>query len=326
MCRPTAPWWRRRVRGLVAQVLVDHNQPVTRGQPLVRIDPEEFDARVASATADLATAQAAVQSAQAAFVTQAADEKLAASNVRAARTAITSSQAQDVRAQADRQRYDALVASGAVARRDADQFRAAAISAASDAQHSQAELSVSQSQAADVAARRATLTPALAQAQAGVARAKAALDLALQDQAHTLVRAPIDGVVGDRQVAGGRLCAAGDAADDHRAPQRPLCDGQFQGDPGGADAGRPERGGPGRRPAGAALQGLRRQPGARLRLPVLPAALRAGNRQLHQDRPAGARAHRPGARAGGAGSASAGAFDDGDSEAESAGYGTVSAR
>ena len=189
-----------RVRGLVAQVLVDHNQPVTRGQPLVRIDPEEFDAKVASATADLATAQAAVQSAQAAFVTQAADEKLAASNVRAARTAITSSQAQDVRAQADRQRYDALVASGAVARRDADQFRATAISAASDAQHSQAELAVSQSQAGAVSARRATLTAALAQAQAGVARAQAALDLARQDQAHTVVYAPIDGVVGDRQV------------------------------------------------------------------------------------------------------------------------------
>jgi len=192
-----------RVKGLVAQVLVDHDEAVSRGQALVRIDPEEFDARVASASADLANAQAAVEAAKAAFVTQAADEKLADSNVRAAMTSIQSADAQDTRAQADRQRYENLVASGAVARRDADQYRAAAISAKSDAEHSRAELDVSKSQAASTAAKRSALAANLAQAQAGVARAQAALDLARQDQTHTIVRAPIDGVVGDRQVEPG---------------------------------------------------------------------------------------------------------------------------
>jgi membrane fusion protein (multidrug efflux system) len=192
-----------RVRGLVAEVLVRHNQAVRRGEPLVRIDPEEFDARVASASADLANAQAAVMAAQAAFVTQAADEGLAAANVRAARTTIQSADAQSERAQADRRRYEALVASGAVARRDADQYRATAISAVSDAEHARAQLAVSQSQAADTAARRATLAANLAQARAAVGRAQAALDLAHQDQAHAVIRAPIDGVVGDRQVEPG---------------------------------------------------------------------------------------------------------------------------
>ena len=192
-----------RVRGLVAEVLVRHNQAVRRGDPLVRIDPEEFDAKVASAGADLANAEASVMAAQAAFVTQAADESLAAANVRAARTMIQSADAQSERAQADRRRYEALVASGAVARRDADQYRAAAISAASEADHARAQLAVTQSQAADTAARRATLTANLAQARAAVGRAKAALDLARQDQDHTVISAPIDGVVGDRQVEPG---------------------------------------------------------------------------------------------------------------------------
>ena len=40
-----------KVRGLVAEVMVRHNQRVRRGDPLVRIDAEEFDARVASARA-----------------------------------------------------------------------------------------------------------------------------------------------------------------------------------------------------------------------------------------------------------------------------------
>jgi membrane fusion protein (multidrug efflux system) len=49
-------------------------------------------------------------------------------------------------------------------------------------------------------ARRATLLAALQKAQAARLRAAAALDLARQDQRHTVIRAAIDGVVGNRQV------------------------------------------------------------------------------------------------------------------------------
>src|SRR5690242_7939175 len=56
-----------KVRGLVAQVLVQDNQAVRAGDPLVRIDPEEFDARVATAIAEVADAQAGVASAKAAL-------------------------------------------------------------------------------------------------------------------------------------------------------------------------------------------------------------------------------------------------------------------
>jgi len=192
-----------KVRGLISDVLVRHNQTVRKGDPLVRIDPEEFDARVGSASADLLNAQASVQSAQAALVSLDAEEKLAASNVRAAQTSIRSSDAQNQRADADRKRYDNLVASGAVARRDADTYKAAAITAQSDADHSRAMLDVSRNQAAVTGAKRATLQAALAEAQAAVARAQAALALAKQDQDHALIRAPIDGVVGDRQAEPG---------------------------------------------------------------------------------------------------------------------------
>lgn len=192
-----------KVRGLVSDVLAAHNQQVHRGDPLIRIDPEEFDAKVASAAADLQNAEAQVASAKAALVSLGAEEQLASSNVRAARTAIRSADAQSERAAADQRRYDNLVASGAVAKRDADAYRAAAVTAGSEADHSRAELDVSANQLSVTQAKRATLTAALAQAEAGVARAQAALGLARQDQGHTIVRAPIDGVVGDRQVEAG---------------------------------------------------------------------------------------------------------------------------
>ena len=192
-----------KVRGLIAEVLVRHNQAVKKGDPLIRIDPEEFDARVGTAAADLQSAEAGVQSNEAALIALDAEEKLAAANVRAAQTTIRSADAQNQRADADRKRYENLVASGAVARRDADTFKAAAVTAQSDADHSRAELDVSRNQAAVVSAKRATLQASLAQSQAAVARANAALALAKQDQDHTVIRAPIDGVVGDRQVEPG---------------------------------------------------------------------------------------------------------------------------
>ncbi len=192
-----------KVRGLVSEVLVQHNQVVRRGQPLVRIDAEEFASREAAAAANLANAQAAVLAARAAFVGLDAEEQLAASNIVAARSVIGAATAENERAQADRVRFENLVASGTVARRDADQVRATAIAASSDVQRRRAEFEVSRNQAAVTHAKRATLAAGLAQAEAAVASAQAALDLARQDQGHALVRAPIDGVVGDRQVEPG---------------------------------------------------------------------------------------------------------------------------
>jgi membrane fusion protein (multidrug efflux system) len=192
-----------KVKGLVAQVLVDHNQAVRKGDALLRIDPEEFDARVASAEADIADAEAAAASARAALVALDAEQRLAGSNIRAAQTGIAAADAENVRAQADRKRYEDLADSGAVARRDVERFRAAAVGAQSAADRSRAQFAVSQDQAGVTAAKRATLTANLAQAEAAVARARAALVLARQDQAHTIITSPIDGVVGDRQAEPG---------------------------------------------------------------------------------------------------------------------------
>jgi membrane fusion protein (multidrug efflux system) len=198
-----------KVRGLVATLLARHNQRVHAGDPLVQIDPEEFDARVAAASAQMQNAQAQVEAARAALVALGADQKLALSNVALSQTLIASADAQHVRADADERRYEHLAQSGAVARRDVDQYRAAAVTASSDAAHSRAALEVSRDQMGVVAARRATLEAAVDQAQAQVANARAALDLARQDLAHTLIRAPIDGVVGDRQVQVGDFVEAG---------------------------------------------------------------------------------------------------------------------
>lgn len=192
-----------KVRGLVSEVLVKDNQPVKRGEPLVRIDAEEFDAKAASARADLQNAEAAVAAADAALVSLSAEEQLAVSNIRAAESSLNSANAQRDRAASDRQRYENLLHTGAVSQRDVDTFKATAISAQADVERNTAILDVNRHQATVTNAKRQTLRANLAQAQAAVARARAALNLAIQDQTHSLIVAPVDGIVADRQVQQG---------------------------------------------------------------------------------------------------------------------------
>ncbi|MEJ0039181.1 MAG: HlyD family secretion protein [Gammaproteobacteria bacterium] len=198
-----------KVRGLVAHVRVEHNQRVHKGDVLVEIDPEEFDAHVASAAADLESARANVESARAALVSLNAEEQLASSNVHAAQVSIRSAEAQRDLAHANRERYDSLVESGSVARLDVDRFRTAAVTAEVSAQNSVVAYEVSRNQAAVTRAKRAVLDANLSQSLAAVSRAQAALALSKQDQEHATLRAPIDGVVGDRRVEIGDYVAPG---------------------------------------------------------------------------------------------------------------------
>lgn len=118
-----------RVKGFVSAVLVRENQPVRAGDPLLRIDAEEFAARSDSASADLADARAAVAVARAALARQRDEEALAGAQTQAAATAIRASEANASHAEADDRRYAPLVASGAVAARDAEAIRTTAVAA-----------------------------------------------------------------------------------------------------------------------------------------------------------------------------------------------------
>jgi membrane fusion protein (multidrug efflux system) len=112
-------------------------------------------------------------------------------------------------AEQDRRRHDLLLDSGAVSRREVDQFHAQAVAAVSAVDESRARLDISRDQAALTEAKRAVLLARRQEAEARVARAQAALELARQDQRHALILAPIDGVVGDRRVEPGDYVQAG---------------------------------------------------------------------------------------------------------------------
>jgi len=188
-----------RVRGHVAEVLVGDNEAVKAGQVLIRLDPEEYAARVAAAEGDLAAAQAQVASAEASLARLGSEEAVAAAGVREAETNIRAADAEVSRARADWDRYAALLKTGWVPRSAADRVETQAIAAAAAADKTRASLALSRSQQSATAGRRGELVAAIAQARAQAAKAAAALDLARQDQSHAEIRSPVAGVVGDRQ-------------------------------------------------------------------------------------------------------------------------------
>ena len=189
-----------RVGGLVTAVLVRDNQAVAAGDPLVRIDVRDYETQLLAAEAAVADADAQVATARATLASLSADQRLAAAHIRSINTQIAAADAESARAAADRRRYNTLVAEGFVTKRDAERVDAAAVGAASAAQRSRADLGASIEEASVTRARGPVLQAQVKAAEAAAAKARAALALAKLDRGHTLVVAPIDGVVGNRRI------------------------------------------------------------------------------------------------------------------------------
>jgi membrane fusion protein, multidrug efflux system len=189
-----------RVGGLVAEILVRENQTVRAGDPLVRINAQEFDARLASADAAVADAQARVAVALAALSALSSEQSLAAARTRTTAGAITAADAEAERARIDRARFEQLADQGFVTRRDTERVRAGAIAATANATQRRSDRDVALQSAAVTAAQRPVLLAELARARAAVASAQAARTIAQQDQGSTIIRAPSAGIIGNREI------------------------------------------------------------------------------------------------------------------------------
>lgn len=184
-----------RIRGQITSVLVKDNQAVTAGQPLVELDNSDYAQRLLAAQANLAAADAAL-------ARLASEYDLARASTSEVQTRIQAADADRARTAADKSRYQALLASGTVARQKLDEAQASAIRAAAESDRARAALAVSRKQTDVVGRRRAELLAQKAQAQA-------ALMLAKQDADHTVITAPIAGVVADRKAEVGTYVQPG---------------------------------------------------------------------------------------------------------------------
>jgi membrane fusion protein (multidrug efflux system) len=205
------------VTPLVAAAVVDvpvvNTQYVRRGQVLLRLD--DSDAKLAFDKAEAAYLMARRQFGQSAATSGslAAEINARAADIGQARAQLAAAQSAFEKAKVDLQRRSALAQSGAVSGDEMTNVRNAFSAAQSTL--AVARAAVTQAEAKRGAARetwaanQALIQGSSADTNPDVAAAKAALEQARLDLERTVIRAPIDGVVTNRQVQIGQRVATG---------------------------------------------------------------------------------------------------------------------
>jgi len=233
-----------RVPGHVLKLLVNDNDFVQAGTPLVIIDPSDYQVAAARARANyedaLATARAAQVNVPIMTVNTTSQVASSAADVEGARSGIAAArqqhdaaiaqaaqaEANNVRAQSDLARYKQLIEKQEISQQQYDQAVAAAKAAAATldaaraginsaaAQVNQAQSKLAQAQAnlryAQTAPQQVSASRSKAQsAEANVDRMKAELDQAQLNLQYTTIVAPVSGVVTGRTVEVGQNLQAG---------------------------------------------------------------------------------------------------------------------
>jgi membrane fusion protein (multidrug efflux system) len=170
-----------RINGTINAVYVDNNQSVKAGQLLVQLDPSDYQVALEQARAQLAQAEADLNSARQQYVSAGAT--------------VHQDEAQNYLAQRNAQRYSQLIKQNIVSQSEFDQYDASA--RAQDA-------AVKRDQAAAGSAERT-----IASKEAMVKQAQANLDQAGLNLSYTRIVAPADGIIGNRSAQLGQRVQPG---------------------------------------------------------------------------------------------------------------------
>lgn len=175
------------VSGTIRQIMVDHNYPVKKGEVLVKLDQELFQAQVDQARASLINAKAKLQEME-------SNRGMTSSGVV---TSIDQTKANLVKAEADYKRDQILIKTGSTSQQELDTTRQTYTVDKSLYEQALAEKD-----------KNAVLDAQIAEARASVSQAKANLETAETNLSKTVITSPMDGVVIDRTVEVGQTVAA----------------------------------------------------------------------------------------------------------------------
>lgn len=183
------------ISGGISRVEVSDYQHVSAGDVLVEIDDRPYRALVAEAEANVAAAEAAIQNNQSQQIVQSA-------NIRAAAASLQGSESDLLRYQRDAVRQRRLLPGGATTQQNVD--------IANDAEsHTAAMVAQDQAQADAAREQLEVLVTQAKQLAAALDLQRAALQVAQINLGYTHITAPVDGMVGQRQVQLGQYVSAG---------------------------------------------------------------------------------------------------------------------
>ncbi|MBL9068564.1 MAG: HlyD family efflux transporter periplasmic adaptor subunit [Sphingopyxis sp.] len=197
----------------VKEVRVSGTQTVKKGDVLVVLD--DADARLAVADAEAALRQARQRYGQASASADAARSRVAArgADISQARARMRDADAAVAKARAELARRESLSGTGAVSAEELTAARTALASASAARDLAAASIASAEatrgSASGDLGAAEALVRGTTINSAPDVAAAQARLDKAQLDLERTVVRAPVDGIVTNKQVQVGQRIAAG---------------------------------------------------------------------------------------------------------------------
>ena len=201
------------VSGPVKQVRVSGTQAVRKGDILVILD--DADQRIAVADAEAALRLARQRYGQASASADAARARVSArsAEIAQARARLRDADAAVTRTRAELARRESIAGTGAVSGEELSAARAALASAQAARDLAAAGISSAEatrgSASGDLGAAEAVVRGTTINTAPDVAAAEARLEKARLDLARTVLRAPVDGIVTNRQVQVGQRIAAG---------------------------------------------------------------------------------------------------------------------
>jgi membrane fusion protein (multidrug efflux system) len=212
-----------KVPGLVREVNVGDYQQVHKGDVLIQLEAEDYEAQLAQAEAAVEAAKAAIENNRRQSSLQDSRIERAAAGIDQANAQIAAAQAgkeavqADVlRTQAERTRQEALLKTNSATQQKveaaiADEERFAAQAASREADLTQARTLLHSNELAVEAERRskAVLESQGMQLLADLHAKQAGLAVARVNLGYTKILAPADGTVGERQVRPGQLVSPG---------------------------------------------------------------------------------------------------------------------
>jgi membrane fusion protein, multidrug efflux system len=184
-----------KVAGFIAQVAVIDNQPVHQGDLLIRLDDRDYRAA-------LARTEAMVAGQQATLANLDATRRLQDAVIRQAQAGIAAADAETVRARDDQVRFQALSRTAAASIQTFQKADADLKQAVANGEKARAALDAAQQQLNVIDTQKQQTNAAL---QAAIADR----DTARLNLEYTELRAPFDGVVGNRSARTGAYAATG---------------------------------------------------------------------------------------------------------------------
>jgi len=186
-----------RIAGQVIRVLVNDNQDVKAGQPLVELDPADYQNQLAQAVAEHSRAEAQLSQTK-------AQQAIAEAQLEQARANVAAAEANASNTASDWRRYEQLRKedADAVSQQQLDNTAAAAKNAAAQLEAARKAAGAAQAQVLQARSQ-------MEAAQAGLQGAAAQVEQARRNVSYTKVQASLDGRVATKTVAVGNYVQPG---------------------------------------------------------------------------------------------------------------------